>query len=29
MQTSGKRLKGFFYQGDKGWNLGEALGKTK
>lgn len=29
MQTSGKRLKGFFYKGDKGWIFGEAKNETK
>ena len=29
MQTSGKRLKGFFYKGDKGWIFGEAPSETK
>jgi hypothetical protein len=29
MQTSGKRLKGFFYKGDKGWIFGEAPTETK
>lgn len=29
MQTSGKRLKGFFYRGDKGWIFGEAPSETK
>ena len=29
MQTSGKRLKGFFFKGDKGWIFGEAPGETK
>lgn len=29
MQTSGKKLKGFFYKGDKGWIFGEAPTETK
>jgi hypothetical protein len=29
MQTSGQRLKGFFYKGDKGWIFGEAPAETK
>jgi len=29
MQTSGKRLKGFFYKGDKGWIFGEAPSESK
>jgi hypothetical protein len=29
MQTSGKRLKGFFYRSDKGWIFGEAPSETK
>lgn len=29
MQTSGKRLEGFFYRGDKGWIFGEAKSETK
>jgi hypothetical protein len=29
MQTSGKRLKGFFFKGDKGWIFGEAPSETK
>ena len=29
METSGKRLKGFFYKGDKGWIFGEARNETK
>jgi len=29
MKTSGKRLKAFFYRGDKGWICGEANSEAK